>query len=78
MKTLHPNAKKQYHQNFYENSTNSWPVAPKTDGFLRTYAHTADLVLGAFFFAMRSCEYTKTARPGRTKRIQMGGIVFRT
>jgi hypothetical protein len=42
------------------------------------YAHTADLVLGAFFFAMRSCEYTKTARPGRTKRIRMGGIVFRT
>ena len=42
------------------------------------YAHTADLVLGAFFFAMRSCEYTKTARPGRTKRVRMGCIVFRT
>jgi hypothetical protein len=41
-------------------------------------AHTADLVLGAFFFAMRSCEYTKTARPGRTKRVSMGCIVFRT
>jgi hypothetical protein len=27
---------------------------------------------------MRSCEYTKTARPGQTKRIRMGGIVFRT
>jgi hypothetical protein len=26
--------------------------------------HTADLVLGAFFFAMQSCKYTKTAQPG--------------
>jgi hypothetical protein len=26
-----------------------------------TYAHTADLNLGAFFFAMHSCEYIKTA-----------------
>jgi hypothetical protein len=42
------------------------------------YAHTADIVLGAFFFAMRSCEYTKTARPGRTKKVRMGCIVFRT
>jgi hypothetical protein len=42
------------------------------------YAHTADLILGAFFFAMRSCEYCKTARPGRTKRTRMGCIVFRT
>ena len=41
-------------------------------------AHTADIVLGAFFFAMRSCEYTKTARPGKTKRARMGCIVFRT
>jgi hypothetical protein len=27
---------------------------------------------------MRSCEYTKITRPGHTKRIRMGGIVFRT
>jgi hypothetical protein len=40
--------------------------------------HTADLVLGAFFFAMRSCEYTKTAKLGRTKRIRMGCIIFPT
>jgi hypothetical protein len=42
------------------------------------HAHTADLILGAFFFAMRSCEYTKTAQKGRTKRARMGCIVFRT
>jgi hypothetical protein len=41
-------------------------------------AHTADLVLGAFFFAMRSREYIKTARPGRTKRVRKGCLVFRT
>jgi hypothetical protein len=41
-------------------------------------AHTADLVLGTFFFAMRSCEYTKTTKIGRTKRIQMGCIRTRS
>ena len=45
---------------------------------ISAYVHTADIVLGAFFFAMRSCEYTKTARPGRTKRVWMGCIIFRT
>jgi hypothetical protein len=42
------------------------------------YAHIANLVLGAFFFAMHSCKYTKTAWRGRTKGIRMGGIIFRT
>jgi hypothetical protein len=42
------------------------------------YAHTADLVLGAYFYAMRSCEYTKTPTPGKTKRVSMGCLVFRT
>jgi hypothetical protein len=42
------------------------------------HAHTADITLGAYFFAMRSCEYTKTNRPGRTKRVRLGCIVFRT
>jgi hypothetical protein len=34
-----------------------------------TLAHTSDLVLGAFFFAIRSCEYTKSVPIGRTKRV---------
>ena len=41
-------------------------------------AHIADLVLGAFFFAMRSCEYCKSVPLGRTKRVRMGCFVFRT
>jgi hypothetical protein len=41
------------------------------------YAQTADITLGAYFFAMRSCEYTKTKRPGRTKRVRLGCIIFR-
>jgi hypothetical protein len=42
-------------------------------------AHIADLALGAFFFAMRSCERTKSVPVlGRTKRVQMGCLVFRT
>jgi hypothetical protein len=35
--TLHLNAKRQLHQNFYENSTNFWPVAPKTNESPLTY-----------------------------------------
>ena len=39
--------------------------------------HLADLVLGAFFFAMRACEYSATPKVGRTRRIDMGGLLFR-
>jgi hypothetical protein len=52
-------------------------VAPNR-GTASTLAHVADLVLGAFFFAMRSCEYTKSLPLGRTKRVRMGCFVFRT
>jgi hypothetical protein len=41
-------------------------------------AVVADLVIGAFFFAMRACEYTKPRSAGRTKCIDLAGIVFRT
>jgi hypothetical protein len=41
------------------------------------YDHAVDLIVGAFFFAMRSCEYTRTPRQGRTKRITLGDVVFR-
>jgi hypothetical protein len=41
------------------------------------YDHAADLIIGAFFFAMRSCEYTLTAIPGRTKRVTLGNLIFR-
>jgi hypothetical protein len=37
----------------------------------------ADLSITAFFFAMRSCECTTTPTPGKTKTINMKGIVFR-
>jgi hypothetical protein len=41
------------------------------------YDHAADIVIGAFFFAMRSCEYTLTPTPGRTKRVTLGNLIFR-
>jgi hypothetical protein len=53
-----------------------WKVAPTPMMVcLRTHA---DLVLGACFFATHSCESTKTPRPGRTKRVCMGCLVFPT
>jgi hypothetical protein len=38
---------------------------------------TAALAIVAFFFAMRSCEHTTTPNPGRTKKIDIGHVVFR-
>ena len=41
-------------------------------------AVTADITIAGFFFAMRSCEYSTTPVPGKTKIIILSGIVFRT
>ena len=40
--------------------------------------HAADLIIGGYFFAMRSCEFVKT--PGQTKTvlIRLGGVKFFT
>jgi hypothetical protein len=38
----------------------------------------ADITIAGFFFAMRSCKYSKTPVPGKTKIILLSGIVFRT
>ena len=40
-------------------------------------SHAADLIIGAFFFAMRACEYSVTPLPGRTVRVTLGHIAFR-
>jgi hypothetical protein len=39
--------------------------------------HSVDLVLGAFFFAMRPCECTKSAPVGKTKAVSMRCFIFR-
>ena len=41
-------------------------------------AVVADIVLGAFLFAMRSCEYSKPPIPGRTKCVDLAGLIFRS
>ena len=38
--------------------------------------HATDLIIGAFFFAMRACEYTWSSRKGKTKMVTMGGTKF--
>jgi hypothetical protein len=53
-------------------------TATSKTGDASTLAHVADPVLGAFFFAMRSCEHTKSIPTGRTKRVRLGCFVFRT
>ena len=36
-----------------------------------------ELAIVAYFFAMRSCEFTNTRTPGRTKIINLKGVLFR-
>ena len=38
--------------------------------------HAIDLIVSAFFFACRSCEYVLPAKPGLTKTIRLGGVRF--
>jgi hypothetical protein len=42
------------------------------------YAALADLTIGAFFFAMRSCAYSSVAVRGKTKLLTVGNIQFYT
>jgi len=41
------------------------------------WSHTTDLIVGAFFFAMRACEFSRTKRRGRTRLLTLGNITFR-
>jgi len=41
------------------------------------HQHIADLVEGAFFFAMRCCKFSKTKRTGKRKPISLGDVTFR-
>ena len=41
------------------------------------FAIIAELVIMGYFYAMRSCEFTRTPQRGRTKLIRLRGIVFR-
>ena len=38
--------------------------------------HATDILIGAFFFAMRSCEYCNVPSEGKTVNIRLGGIRF--
>ena len=40
-------------------------------------SHTANLIRGAYFFAMRACEFCRTEAAGRTKRLKLENITFR-
>jgi hypothetical protein len=39
--------------------------------------HLSDLIIGAYFFAMRGCEFCHTEKRGRTKLLTIGNITFR-
>ena len=39
--------------------------------------HTADLIVGAYFFAMRACEFSWTKAKGRTTTLTLHNVTFR-
>jgi len=39
--------------------------------------HVANLIIGAYFFAMRACEFCTTETPGRTQKLTTDNVVFR-
>jgi hypothetical protein len=39
-------------------------------------AIAANLLIAAWFFVMQSCEFTKTLSPGKTKIINLQGLIF--
>jgi hypothetical protein len=39
--------------------------------------HTSDLIEGAYFFAMRACEFCKTRKKGKTRPLTLEHITFR-
>ena len=62
-------------------------ITPKLLRSLRSYQqpglrnhpddHAIDLIIGAFFFAMRACEYVKTPKPGKTALLKLRSLNFR-
>ena len=42
-----------------------------------TMAVVSEIAIAGYFYAMRSCEFTRTLMPGRTKIITLGGMKFR-
>jgi hypothetical protein len=73
-----PNRQKAITPKFLRTFHTFLSTATSKTGDASTLAHVADLVRGAFFFAMRSCECTKSVPIGRTKRVRLGCFVFRT
>jgi len=41
------------------------------------HRHMANLIIGAYFFAMRACEFCATEKPGKTKKLIMKNVTFR-
>jgi hypothetical protein len=54
-----------------------WSFARTRNIRASLYEHAVDLLIGAYFFAMRPCEFVKTPRPGKTKRAKLSTLIFR-
>ena len=48
-----------------------------SQGWTTIERHAAELIVGAFFFAMRACEFCETRKAGRTIPITTGNVTFR-
>jgi len=73
-RALTPKFLRAYYHTFYKDpdlSSLPYPSSPLS------YAQSVDLLLGGFFFAMRSCEYCITPGETKTRPITIGDVVFR-
>lgn len=54
-----------------------WKLSSLKGTDANIHDHAIDLIIGAFFFAMRPCEYVSTGQPGKTKILRLRTIQFR-
>lgn len=75
-------------ENISPNIKHQKAVTPQLLHYLETFSsrkvtnnpedHATNLMIGGYFFAMRSCEFSKATKGGKTKMICLGGVKFLT
>ena len=76
MESLDPNVKRQ--KAMLPSLLRNLPVGTQLEVMASSTDHAANLIIGAFFFAMQACKYVQTPTAGKTKMITLEGVKFFT
>ena len=76
MESLDPNVKRQ--KAMSPSLLRNLPVGTQLEVMASSTDHAANLIIGAFFFAMQACKYVQTPTAGKTKMITLEGVKFFT